>query len=324
MSPGRITRAALLAAALALLAVAAAPAAAQGTDVAQSGTARGFGGQIQLTDQDVLPPSAEAGVTAPPFAEAQEEALIEVPAAPLAVSFTAQGKARLSETATLTSEIANAEAAQAVEGPYHAQAVGIVEDLQVLVDAVGEGVPLLRADLVRGEAVGVCTGGAARYSASSEIVNLVIGGQQLPLNAPLSQIVDAIGDVLEQTTLNQVVDVQRNVVTELADGGIAVDALVVTVLAAAGDTPLLTVRLGHAEVGPLACGQAAAPPDEPVQELPAQGPTGPGEPTLTRAAPVAAAELPRTGAGLPVAAAGLAALAGMGLAAVRRLAGGAA
>jgi hypothetical protein len=297
-----LTRAALVGGVMALGATLAGPAAAQGTTTAQSGSAYAFGGQIALTDQDVLPPNAEASVEAPPFEDDADEALVEVPADPLAISYTARGTASVHADADLASVLGEDAEPQAVDGPYNAQAVGAVEDLEVLVDAVADDVPFIRADLVRGEAVGVCVGDEAVYSASSEIVNLVIGGETVPVNAPLSEIVDAITEVLEQTTLNQVVDVRRNVVSELGGGGIAVDALVVTVLAAAGDDPLVTIRLGHGEVGPLACGPAAETPEE-VVELPFEGapaaPTGPAAPSAP-AAPVTTAELPAPGPPSPL------------------------
>jgi hypothetical protein len=317
-----MTRTALVGGVAALVAaLAAAPAAAQGATVAQSGSAYAFGGQVALTDQDVLPPNAEASMEAPPFGEDADEALVEVPADPLAISYTARGTARVHEAADLGSVLGEDAAPQAAPGPYNAVGAGAVENLEVLVDAVAADVPLIRADLVRGEAVGVCVGDEAQYSASSEIVNLVIGGETVPVNAPLSQIVDAITDVLEETTLNQVVDVRRNVVSEVAGGGIAVDALVVTVLAAAGDDPLVTIRLGHGEVAALTCSPADVP--EEVVELPFEGtPTAPGAPSAPAApgAPVSTGELPRTGAAVPLALAGLAALGGLGLAGLRRLA----
>ena len=123
----------------------------------------------------------------------------------------------------------------------------------MLLDSVGEGVSLVSAAAVRAEAVAVCRGGAVQYSANSEIIDLDVGGEDIPLNAPVTQIVDAIGDLLETSGLNAVVDVQRNVVTELDGGGVAVNALVVSI---AGDA-VATVTIGHAEVSSASCGAAA-------------------------------------------------------------------
>lgn len=238
--------AAVLTAAFALLVTAAAPASA---DTIGAGEASAFGGTIGVAGQEVVPPTPTASATLPGDAS---DTTVDIPAEPVAVSGTLNADAAVHAASDLDSALE--VNAQAVTGPYNAVATGSIEEADVLVDVVGEGVSLLSADAIRAEAVGVCVGGEVQYSAASEIVNLDVGGQDIPLNAPLEQILDAVGDVLEQTTLNQVVDIQRNVVTELEDG-IAVDALVVTVLAVAGD-PVAQVRLGHAEVSGLACGEA--------------------------------------------------------------------
>jgi LPXTG-motif cell wall-anchored protein len=249
-TPGatRLGLGATVLAALTMVVATAGPAAA---DPVGAGEASAFGGQVQLTDQDVIPPTALAESDL--ASEDAEETAIGIPADPLAVSGTLNGRAAVHTQSDLDSELTEVD--QAVAGPYNARAVGSIEEAQVLLDAAGEGVPLLTAALIRAEAVGVCRDGVVEYSANSEILQLNIGGEPIPLNAPLQDIIDGINEVLDQTTLNQVVNVERNVVTETADG-IAVDALVVTVLAAAGDVPLGTVTLGHAEVNGLACGDA--------------------------------------------------------------------
>jgi hypothetical protein len=143
------------------------------------------------------------------------------------------------------------QSVQAVAGPYNAQGIGQVEDLQVLVDAVGEGIPVVEADLIRGEAVAVCSAGAVQYSAQSEVVNLVIGGQD-PLSGPLNDLITQITDALNATPLVEIVSVVPNVVT-VTPTGATVDALVVTVLSALPDTPLVELRIGHAEVSGVGC-----------------------------------------------------------------------
>jgi len=233
--------------ALVLGVVTASPAAA---DTVGAGEASAFGGTISLGGQEAVPPTPLAEATLP--ADVQETA-IGIPADPLAVSGTLNAFAAVHAESDLESQLD--VATQEVEGPYNAVAAGSIEEADVLLDAVAEEVSLVTADAIRAEAVAVCVGDAVQYSANSEVINLDVGGEDIPLNAPVEQIIDAISDLLEQTTLNQVVDVQRNVITELEDG-IAVDALVVTVLAAAGD-PVAEVRLGHAEVSGVACGAAA-------------------------------------------------------------------
>lgn len=230
--------------ALALLAITAAPA---GADPVGAGEASAFGATVSAGGQEVIPPTPTATATLPGDAS---ETTIDIPADPVAISGTLNADAAVHAESDIASRLVAVD--QAIEGPYNAAAVGSIEEAEVLVDAVAADVSLLTADAIRAEAVGVCRAGVVEYSANSEIVNLNIGGTDVPLNAPVQDLIDAIGDVLEETTLNQVVDVQRNVITESADG-IAVDALVVTVLAAAGEDPLAEVRLGRAEVNGVAC-----------------------------------------------------------------------
>lgn len=236
-------------AALSLLVGTAAPVAA--AEQVGAGEASAFGATITLAGQELVPPTPVATAA---LGDDVSETTVDLPADPVAVSGTLNADAAVHAESDLESSLAVVP--QPVEGPYNAKAVGSVEEAEVLVDAVAADVSLLTADAVRAEAVAVCRGGAVQYSAASEIVNLNIGGQDLPLNAPLEQVIDGLNDVLEQTTLDQVVDVQRNVITESPDG-IAVDALVVTLLAAAGEDPVAQVRLGRAEVNSVTC---AAPP----------------------------------------------------------------
>lgn len=242
-----------LSAAVLLVGVFAAFAPAASADPVQSATAEAFGATIAVTDQDAIPPTPEATITLPPGGDVHE-VVIDVPADPLAVSGTLIADAK----AHAPSDIASALTveAQTVTGPYNASGVGQVEGLDVLLNQPSAGVSLLSAAVVRAEAVAVCTAGQVKYGANSEIIDLKIGGTDIPLNAPVSDLIDAISGVLTDSGLNQVVDVQRNVVTVDANGA-SVDALVVTVLAAAGDVPLATVRIAHAEVNSVAC-QAAA------------------------------------------------------------------
>lgn len=242
----RTAPAAALLGAFALLTVTASPA---GADPIGAGEASAFGGHIQLTDQDVVPPTplAESDLAGEDVAET----LVDIPADPVAVSGTLNADAAVHAESDIPSQLT--QVSQDVEGPYNASGVALIEGAEVLVDSIPDEVSLLTADVIRAEAVAVCRGGTVEYAANSEVINLQLGGEDIPLDAPLSDLLDAIGDGLEESTLNQVLDIQRNVVTP-TDDGIAVDALVVTVLAAAGDTPLATVRLGHAEVGGVTCG----------------------------------------------------------------------
>lgn len=275
-----LTRMALAVVGVATLALVTAPLAA--ADPIATGSAAGFGTEITLsTTQVVREPFVE--VKAPPGDE--DETVIDVAAPPVVVSGTLTALANVHVESDITSNLT--VNAQTVEGPYNARGLGLIENAQVLLDAAGEDVPLLSAAVIRAEAVAVCRAGAVQYSANSEIIDLRIGGEIVPLDAPLSQLIDEISGLLGDTGLDAVVNVERNVVTQLEGGGVAVDALVVTVLDALGEVPLARIRLAHGEVGPLTCQPPPPPPapEEPRAELPATG----GTASLAGAAFLAAA-----------------------------------
>jgi len=239
---GRVLAAGALTATMAVLA--AAPASA---DPVASGSASAFAVSIALGGEEAVPPTPLAEIALPPGGEASET-VIDVPAEPIAVNGTLNADAVAHSPSDLDSALTVVE--QEVEGPYNTQGVALIEGLDVLLDAAGDGVSLVSAAAVRAEAVAVCRDGGVQYSANSEIVDLDVGGNDIPLNAPVTDLVDAISGVLEDSGLSAVVDVNRNVVTELEGGGVAVDALVVSI---AGDA-VATVTIGHAEVRGAACG----------------------------------------------------------------------
>lgn len=241
----RAAPAAALLAAAALVTVTAAPAGAQQSEGVLEASA--FGGTITLAGQDVLPPTPSAAASlGDPDAS---ESLVALPVEPVALAGVVTADAAVHPTADIPSSLT--VVSQDLEGPYNAAAVGEVADANVLIDVAGEGISILTADAVRAEAVAVCTDGGVDYSANSETINLKVAGTDVPLNGPLDQVLGAVNDLLLQTTLDQVVSIERNVVTEIDGGGIAVDALVVTVLSAADD--LVQVRLAHAEVSGVNC-----------------------------------------------------------------------
>jgi LPXTG-motif cell wall-anchored protein len=224
-------------------------------DPVSAGDASAYGFQAEGLVPIEPMPTAEASVTGE---DSASETLIEVPADPLAVSGTFTASAVTHEASDIESVLAVNE--QEVAGPYNTQGATLVEGLDVLLDSLEEGTSLVTAEVLRSEAVGVCNGDTVDYSANSEIVNLQIGGEDVPLNGPLEEIVAGIDTILTETTLDQVVDIDYNVVEETADG-ISVDALVITVLAAAGEDPVERVTIGHAETGGLVCGAAAEAPE---------------------------------------------------------------
>jgi hypothetical protein len=222
-------------------------------DPVGSGTASAFGATATITDQELIPPTPVAEQTAPPFGDDVDETTIAIPAEPLAVNGTLIARAAVHAASDLETEIEQEPAQHELAGPYNARAVGQVEDLEVLVDAVEAEVPLLEADLIRGEAVAVCRAGTVSYAATSEVFNLVIGGED-PLSGPLNDLLGQISAGLNDSPLVDVVDVDVNVVEETASG-VSVDALRVTLLTPASDPQgLVQLRLGHAEVDGVGCG----------------------------------------------------------------------
>lgn len=217
-------------------------------DPVSSGSASAYAVSVSVGGSEVVPPTPLAEMSLPPGGE-DRQTLVNVDGSPIAVSGTLNADAVVHAESDIPSALT--VVTQEVEGPYNAQGVALIEGLDVLLDAAGEGVSLVSASVVRAEAVAVCRAGAVSYSANSEIIDLVIGGTDIPLDTPLTELIDAIAGVLDDTGLNAVVDVDRNVVTELDGGGIAVDALVISVVTDAG--PLALVTIGHAEVSGAAC-----------------------------------------------------------------------
>ncbi len=210
--------------------------------------ASAFGATVLAGGEEVIPPEPVASVATPPGDAT--ETTVDIPAEPVAISGTLTATANAHKTADIASGLTVVQ--QAVPGPYNARGLAQIQGLGVLFDVAGAGVPIVGATTVRSEAAVVC-GATPRYTANSEIVDLTVGGEPVPVNGPVQDIIDGISGALADSGLNAVVDVQRNVVTQIPGGGIGVDALIVTVLAAAGDVPLAQIRLAHAEVTAAAC-----------------------------------------------------------------------
>jgi hypothetical protein len=247
----RRVRALLAMSAAALLAVGIGGSGPAAADPVASGTASSFAATVQLGGTDVIPPTPVAEVAAPPFADDADSTAIPIDAAPLAVNGTLIATAAVHQASDLDTTLGQPASAQAVAGPYNARAVGEIESLDVLLDDSIPGGQLVHAELLTGEAVAVCSAGAVQYSASSEVVNLQIGDQD-PLSGPLNDLITQITDGLNASPLADVISVEPNVVT-VTPTGASVDALVITVLAAAGDPPVGQIRLGHAEVKGVGC-----------------------------------------------------------------------
>ncbi|MEY2419560.1 MAG: hypothetical protein QOG90_2240 [Actinomycetota bacterium] len=214
--------------------------------------ASAFGGTVQVGGQDVVPPTPAVSVAAP--SGDQTATAVDLPVSPVIVNGTLTATANVHSTANIASGLTVVQ--QAVAGPYNGRGLAQIEGASVLIGVPGPDVSLLTASAIRAEAAVVC-GATPKYTANSEVVDLAVAGTPIPLNAPVQDLIDAISGALTDSGLNAVADVQRNVVTPIAGGGIGVDALVVTVLSAAGATPLAQVRLAHAEVTAAACSAAA-------------------------------------------------------------------
>ena len=189
--------------------------------LAASPAASAFGATIQAGGQDVVPPTPAVSVAAPTGDET--DTVIDIPASPVAINGTLTATANVHSTANITSGLT--VVSQAVAGPYNGRGLAEIEDVGVLYDVAGQGIPIVSASAIRSEAAVVC-GATPRYTANSEIIDLAVGGTSIPLNAPLQDLIDAISGALTDSGLNAVVDVQRNVVTQITGGGIGVDALV--------------------------------------------------------------------------------------------------
>jgi hypothetical protein len=216
--------------------------------IAAAPAASAFGASVQVNGTDVVPPTPAVSVALPP-GDATDNTN-DLTAAPVLVNGTMTATANAHPTANIPTALTVVQ--QAVAGPYNGRGLAQIEGAAVLYDVAGAGIPLLSADAIRSEAAVVC-GATPRYTANSEIVDLVIGGTSVPLNAPVQDLIDALSGALTDSGLNAVADVKRNVVTQIAGGGIGVDALVVTLLSAVGNIPLAQVRLAHAEVTAAAC-----------------------------------------------------------------------
>ena len=229
-----------------------------GADPSTAGEGGAFGITASLAGTEVIPPTPEAAAAAPAFPAEDSETLIDLPLAPLVGNATLNADVAIHQAADLPSLLEVEE--QGLAGPYNAVAAGSAEDVEVLVDAVAEDIPLIEADLLRGEVVAVCTGDSVEYSAQSEAVNLVIGGEAA-LGDLANDLIDQLFPALDP--LDPIVNVEETVITELPGGGLAVDALVLTLLEAAdAEVGLAQVRIGHAELDNVACG-AGGPVDPP-------------------------------------------------------------
>jgi len=222
-------------------------------DTAASAVTSGYGLNLDLAGTPAIDKAGLATSTLPPGGNFADE-LFLAPVEPVILSGTARGMAATNAESVLLSELE--QVTQAVPGPYNAVGVGLVEDLGVLLNVAGDiNQALVSASAVRGEAVGVCRNGAAVYSANSEVADLNVGGMDVGVNNPVTDLLGTVNSALAGL---QVIEIKLNEVNVTATGA-TVTALHVTVLGAlagvpiAGQDPVADIIVGHAEVGGLQC-----------------------------------------------------------------------
>lgn len=154
------------------------------------GTARGFAFGLEL--------NGPAGLSARPTAEAllpdgpgtSEDTLLNVPADPAVNSATLHVEANVSPEATvepiLQDVIAGAFAGS--PGAWNSRGYAITEDLAAVSNTV-------TADVIESESTATCVGGNIVYGSATRIVNLAVGGTNVPvLNPTPNQVVfDQLG-----------------------------------------------------------------------------------------------------------------------------------
>ncbi len=230
-----------------LTSIGSSPAAA---DPAREAVGSGYGASVNLLGTPAINAAGLATATLPPGGTVGPNTLVLVPAAPILVSGTAVGFASANVDSILLSSLT--QVSQSTPGPYNVGGLGLLQGLDVGVGvAAPPTIPLVSASAVRAEAVGVCRGTTASYSANSEIDDLKIAGTPVALNAPITGLIDSLNTLL--APLSQVISIQRNQVTVTSEGA-TVNALRVTVLATGGGAPVLDLVVGHADASGLKCG----------------------------------------------------------------------
>lgn len=118
------------------------------------------------------------------------DTLVEIPADPLATSFTASVTADAERESVLESVLQGVmETADAsVPNEWNATGHAVTEDLQAVTD-------LVMADVVESESVAACEGNTTTFGSAARIVNLVVSGTSivLPEPAPNQVLVDQAG-----------------------------------------------------------------------------------------------------------------------------------
>lgn len=142
--------------------------------------ARGAAYGVQLNSLVDLGPAPIVQAAIPPGArDHQEDVLVEVPAQPLATSFTARVEGDASAASDLAATLQSVMSAASSNLPtrWNSRGYAIVEDLRALSDA-------LTAEVIESESTVSCVNGQPQFATGSQIVNLSLNGQAIPVLNP--------------------------------------------------------------------------------------------------------------------------------------------
>lgn len=264
--------------ALALALAAAAPASA---DPARASSAYAYG--LEATGTLPIARTPESRASQPPDSQLVRNAVLEVPAQPLAVDANVGTVAVAHRESDIRTSgggwdppDADPQSLQDVNARGFARTTGLalVVQASALVDAITDDLitqSLVGAEVIQAEAAAKCVDNKAQFDTGYEIIGLGVAGEEIPLVADLTK---ALTDLLAPGgVLAPVVTVEKGVVSRPSQDTIAIDALVITV-------PLLNERIvvSHAEATmPTPCGIEPPKPTGPgpiAQDTPRLAATG--------------------------------------------------
>ena len=156
-------------------------------DPVDSATASAFG--VQLSGPVPLGPTPE--VESNLGDELVEDSLIEIPADPVATSFTAHVEADTRATDEIQARLQEtiSGAAQTAPEAWSARGFAITEDLDAVAGQV-------TADVIESESTAACINGEVVFGSATRIANLSVGGQAIPiLNPEPNQVLLDLGGI---------------------------------------------------------------------------------------------------------------------------------
>lgn len=247
-----------------------APASAE-TATSASGSAFGLqlGGPVPVGAR----PSVESSVP-PGTDDHQTDELLEVPADPVATSFTALVEADSSIEGSLETRLGAVMEGQAGGLPqtWNGRGFAITEDLEAINDS-------LTADVIESESTAACENGKTIFGSATRVVNLSLAGREIPvLNPdPNTELIDQAGvrivfwetnwDPDSKTTSDGALTVFTNALHVTAPAGI--DLVVSHSEATANCAGAPVAPAGSVEPPPeVGAGNEEAPAPEPVELQP--------------------------------------------------------